>query len=130
VREPPNGTIVKSTLEVSNKGITISFGKFCNSIPFKKEYRKGSMGLVYVADLGLRGGFGINITKGWFEDFIDSVDIIRPNDAVLDFVADLVVCLAFDAGDDITHTLRLLAPPLFIHFELEFELLEERRKKS
>lgn len=64
MREPPNGAIVKSTLEVSNKGITISFGKFCNSIPFNKEYSKGSMDLVYVEDLGLRGGFGINITKG------------------------------------------------------------------
>ena len=45
------------------------------------------MALFYVKDLELRGGFSINITKGWFEDLLDSVDIIEENYAVLDIIA-------------------------------------------
>ena len=81
---------------MSNKGPTILFGKLCNSMPFREEYNKGSKALFYVEDLKLRGGFGINITEGWFEDFFNSVNVFEENHAVLDTIADLVMCFAFE----------------------------------
>ena len=55
------------------------------------------MALLHVKDLELRGGFGINITKGWFKDFLNSINIIKEDYAVLDVIADLVMCFAFKA---------------------------------
>ena len=64
---------------------------------FREEYSKGSKALFYVEDLELRGGFGINITEGWFEDFFNSVNVFEENYAVLNIIANLVMCFAFEA---------------------------------
>ena len=64
---------------------------------FREEYSKGSKALFYVEDLELRGGFGINITEGWFKDFFNSVNVFEENHAVLDIIANLVMYFAFEA---------------------------------